>query len=769
MIEFTLHYRKKRQVPTDQVYDLVKQIRSADDLTEVATWDNTVSCFATSYRSESNFLECNVIGTDFDNGESDDPISWITPDVVATLLPNVCFLYVPSRHNMIGKEYTDKKTGEKKVQSPRPKFHVYLPLKKKIQNVQDAKNLLAKWLYIFPSADQQVSTPVCCFFGYNEPTMPEATLVDGELDIQEYFDKNPQLFKGMAASTSFVPPAAAIVNDGDLVNVLKKTSEEVGSTVVQVMRIPEGSRNTVLMNAGINALTKHDDTPEAQSEFIRTAQLCDPPLSTKELATIWRHCVRMHLNNKTRGDYVPPDEYAAKMQTLSTVSAAVEHQHKEQNVALVVNQAKDIATVPETTVEVQDQAAAQDEPQKRKRKQPISIQMVQDVLTALDVDVWYDVITKDISISGVTAAGYAYDESALVTTVHDILNKVASGVTMQVVRAYLTNIARESRRNPVLELIDSVPWDGQERIPQLFDLFGFLPADDLSRVLLTKWLKQCYALLLNGTSVNPVGAAGILVVMGEQGAGKTLLFKHLAFSTKESPTQMNWFAESARLTSNKDDIINAISYWITELGEPKQTSLTEGNRDFLKGFITKAVDDIRKPFAPGRTIANRTTSLVATVNDDRFLTDQTGNRRYWTIRMRNKHNPAEIFSIDAQQLWAEVKAKYNPDDMFDWRLTTDEQDQLEERNRFVLDLMEGEQEILDIRGEIELHPEAFKHDLLTASQFKTVYSTYLGKISSVQVGRVLSRYTATKTLHGCVYYDVRVPIHCVTTVYVQKR
>jgi predicted P-loop ATPase len=77
----------------------------------------------------------------------------------------------------------------------------------------------------------------------------------------------------------------------------------------------------------------------------------------------------------------------------------------------------------------------------------------------------------------------------------------------------------------------------------------------------------------------------------------------------------------------------------------------------LKAFITQASDTYRLPYARKNTVNPRRTVFFASVNDSKFLSDNTGNRRYWTIDCTDidyRHQ------IDMQQFWAEVKTLYQP-------------------------------------------------------------------------------------------------------------
>lgn len=103
--------------------------------------------------------------------------------------------------------------------------------------------------------------------------------------------------------------------------------------------------------------------------------------------------------------------------------------------------------------------------------------------------------------------------------------------------------------------------------------------------------------------------------------------------------------------SDKDKVYQCIKYWVAELVELDSTL----KRDLanLKAFITESVDEFRKPYAMKPTVYPRKTSFYATVNNDDFLKDDTGNRRYWVIPVE-KIDFDILNNLDINMLWGEV-------------------------------------------------------------------------------------------------------------------
>ncbi len=138
---------------------------------------------------------------------------------------------------------------------------------------------------------------------------------------------------------------------------------------------------------------------------------------------------------------------------------------------------------------------------------------------------------------------------------------------------------------------------------------------------------------------------GVLVLQGEQGLGKTEWVKSL------DPIKGKSIKVGVLLEPKiKDSIIGASRFWIIELGELDAT-FNKADIAHLKSYITSPVDDVRAPWGRCETRLVRRTAYIATVNEQNFLVDNTGNRRWWTISCKAINYE---HGFDMQQVWAEV-------------------------------------------------------------------------------------------------------------------
>jgi predicted P-loop ATPase len=195
--------------------------------------------------------------------------------------------------------------------------------------------------------------------------------------------------------------------------------------------------------------------------------------------------------------------------------------------------------------------------------------------------------------------------------------------------------------HPVLDWINSKEWDGKDRFEDLFKTLDIQNANkELAKVYLWKWsLAGCRAILTQNGFISE----NVLILKGEQGAGKTQWLTRLApLGFVKTGLQLN--------PANKDSVLEATSIWIAELGEFDGTT-TKSATAILKAFLSKRVDNIRKPYGIAEELIPRKTLFCGSVNTESFLVDDTGNRRYWVLEIGDVNHKHEI---DMQQYWRQV-------------------------------------------------------------------------------------------------------------------
>lgn len=343
-------------------------------------------------------------------------------------------------------------------------------------------------------------------------------------------------------------------------------------------------------------------------------------------------------------------------------------------------------------------------------------------------------ITHKIQYDGIPEkyAGEHGQDSAPTVITSMLKAEGIKGSSSQTVCEFLTVIARMHHYNPVRELLDAVKWDGQSRIAAIFDIMRLPAEDELSRRLVSKWLLQCLSLACMNDYREPFGAEGVLVLTGAQGIGKTRFARKLGINSE-------LLKEGLSLDpKDKDSVLKATSCFIGELGELESTMKREIS--ILKAFITDKVDEVRPPY--GRTTETniRRTSYIATCNSSDFLLDVTGNRRFFTIPCEQPFDLDSLEKLDVMQLWAEIYAlvqKSQRDAAKIFRLTEQEQEQLNERNGEHTAMIPAQAEILDILETARQNPEKYKRQYVTVTEFVQWYPDILRRYDARQIGKAL--------------------------------
>jgi putative DNA primase/helicase len=345
---------------------------------------------------------------------------------------------------------------------------------------------------------------------------------------------------------------------------------------------------------------------------------------------------------------------------------------------------------------------------------------VRAVLEINQIDVRYNAIKKDLEIL-IPHQDFVADLKKDASMV-EVENRCRhAGVPSANVKDYLKLLAREY--NPVKEWIEHKPWDKRSRLQEFLDTIKS-SNEPLKEMLMTKWLVSCVAA---ACEPNGVALEGILVFQGAQGLGKTLWFKRLA------DYERGWLLEGATLNpSDKDSVKQAVSHWIVELGEIEST-FRKSDRDQLKAFVTKRNDELRLPYDRAFTTYQRRTAFYASVNNREFLTDDE-NRRFWVITV-TAINPNH--SIDMQQLWAEVKETLYSNTNFDWYLTKEEREMLQDSNEYY-------------RTQSSVEDLILEHVHFTSTQTKPVQMTKLLRDLGISQPRMPDIKDASRVLaaHG---------------------
>lgn len=267
------------------------------------------------------------------------------------------------------------------------------------------------------------------------------------------------------------------------------------------------------------------------------------------------------------------------------------------------------------------------------------------------IEVFYNVITKKIVIlfQGIATTVDNADE---ISMNYIISLATLNGMNTGKIPSFVATIADKNPINTAAIWMMSTPWDGIDRLTSFYETLvlkaGF-PLE-LKATLMYSWLLSIVAATLKTQGFK---ARGVLTLQGKQSIGKTSWVKSLISDSflSEQLIKIDHYLDA----HNKDSMLTALSHLIVEIGE-LDSSLNMKSIARLKGFLTSDMDKIRRPYARTASEYSRRTVFVATVNEDRFLIDSTGNSRFWTlpvVEINYEHG------IDMQQLFAQLVVDFN--------------------------------------------------------------------------------------------------------------
>lgn len=180
MQAFDLYVSNQYQNQYNTKYAKQAEIKCFDDLLKAAAYDHVSAKLKNSHRGDEDFISDNCVIMDCDNTHSNDSDEWFSPDDVTEVFTDVQCFVVYSRNHMKPKE----KDGV--IQEPRPKFHLYFPLRNTETDKDKAKILRKRIICMFPYFDVKCLDLPHFMFGVKDSTGEE---YDGTVQIDDFIAK----------------------------------------------------------------------------------------------------------------------------------------------------------------------------------------------------------------------------------------------------------------------------------------------------------------------------------------------------------------------------------------------------------------------------------------------------------------------------------------------------------------------------------------------------------------------------------------------------
>ena len=173
--------------------------------------------------------------------------------------------------------------------------------------------------------------------------------------------------------------------------------------------------------------------------------------------------------------------------------------------------------------------------------------------------------------------------------------------------------------NPLTEILNGLKWDGKKRVHEF--LHDVMKCED------TPYIRECSRLIFAGgihRAYNPgCKFDDMIVLIGHQGGGKSTIVRWLNIE--------DCFFREIKTISGKEGIEALRGVWIGEVAElMAMTRVKEA--EAVKAYITSQSDSYRPPYGKHVKTIPRRCAFIGTTNNAQFLTDRTGNRRFYPVK-----------------------------------------------------------------------------------------------------------------------------------------
>lgn len=228
----------------------------------------------------------------------------------------------------------------------------------------------------------------------------------------------------------------------------------------------------------------------------------------------------------------------------------------------------------------------------------------------------------------------------------EIMSRVSSDFTFlqkatpTMVFEAIKQVAFNNEIDSAADYFSSLVWDGVPRIDNwLSEIYG-TPNDMYHKAVGSNFLKGIVKrVMIPGCKFDYV-----FVLEGAQGTKK---------STSLSILGGDWYVETTMSTETKDFFMQFQGNIIVEFSEGETMSRTDTKR--MKAIVTTQVDKFRPPFERLIKEFKRRCVFAMTTNDDEYLKDDTGNRRWLPVTLK-RDDGADIEKLKEirDQLFAEA-------------------------------------------------------------------------------------------------------------------
>lgn len=266
-----------------------------------------------------------------------------------------------------------------------------------------------------------------------------------------------------------------------------------------------------------------------------------------------------------------------------------------------------------------------------------------------------------------------------IVIIRGLLNNIGFDPNANQIHEAVRAVALQNMFHPVKDYFESLPkWDGVKRLDTFFQKYaGTIQNDYFAEVGRKIFVAVVTRVYIPGAKFDYTP-----VLVGGQGKAKSSFIKAMAIRPQ-------WFSDSLGDIENKDVILQMRSKLIIENAEMAMTSKKAVT--IQKAFLSRSTDRARLPYERLPRDIPRQCIFIATTNEDRFLIDETGNRRFWPIEIINLS--IEKVRKDIDLLYAEALYLFKKGEMLFLSPETEKLAEIYQAERFSAD--EWQDKVID--------------------------------------------------------------------------
>ena len=271
----------------------------------------------------------------------------------------------------------------------------------------------------------------------------------------------------------------------------------------------------------------------------------------------------------------------------------------------------------------------------------------------VQMDIWFDEFYQKVFVrrqNGKVGEWSDVDDIELTVSVqrHTPLSTVSETTVSRAVQL----IAHQNVKNAPRDWLETLKWDQIGRLNQLFERgFGAVATDYVADVSSNFLISMVARIFDPGCKVDTM-----VVLEGHQGA-----FKSTGLSVLGGP----WFMESGEAMGSKDFLQSLPGKMLIEIAE--LDSFSKADTRTVKKTLSCRVDRYRPSYGRYSIDFPRQCVFVGTTNEDEYLEDATGGRRFWPIKTRVVD--IDWLMVNRDQLFAEAVARYQKNESW-WETHT---------------------------------------------------------------------------------------------------